>query len=252
MGRPGRTIVKKFLPDLRKDLELDFVIANGENAAGGKGITQPVATELFECGIDVLTGGNHTWSNREALKFIDEEERLLRPANYPENAGVPGRGSGVFRTNSGLKIGIINLQGRVFMTPIDCPFQRVRREVEHIRRETNIIIVDFHAEATSEKVAMGWFLDGDVSAVIGTHTHVQTADEQILPGGTAYITDAGMTGGHSGVIGVKKDIVLEGMLSRLPVRHKLATGELRLHSVIIEIDAMTGRAISIERITRKL
>jgi len=250
MGRPGRVSVRKILPGLIEELNLDFVIANGENIAGGKGITPEVAREMFQAGIDVLTGGNHSWQNREGISVLDEEARVLRPANYPTGQDVPGRGSGVYTTHEGHKIAVINLQGRIFMNPIDCPFQTVQRELDRLQGQTPIILVDFHAEATSEKIAMGWFIDGKVSALIGTHTHVITADEQILPGGTAYLTDAGMTGAHDGVIGIKRDLVLTSMLSRLPIRHKIATGDLRLNSVLVDVNPTDGKALSIKRITR--
>ena len=252
MGRPGRSVIKGLLEKVTYEHGVEFIIANGENTAGGKGITREVARELFASGIDVLTGGNHTWQNREVYHIIDEDKRILRPANYPQMAEVPGHGTGVFETSSGVIVGVINLQGRIFMPPIDCPFQKAREVAPRLRDITKVLIVDFHAEATSEKVAMGWFLDGQVSAVLGTHTHVQTADERILPGGTAYLTDAGMTGSHDGVIGVKRDIVLDGMLTRLPVRHKLSTGDLELNAVLIEIDDNSGKALSIQRIHQKL
>lgn len=252
MGRPGREAVQHLLPAIREEYGIDFAIANGENAAGGKGITDKVAAELFGYGINVLTGGNHSWQNREGFKVIQEEGRILRPANFPQGQDVPGRGAAVFQDRTGGDIGVLNLQGRIFMTPLDCPFQSALREISILCQQTKIIIVDFHAEATSEKVSMGWFLDGRVTAVIGTHTHVQTADEQILPHGTAYITDVGMTGPHDGVIGIKRDIVLESMVSRLPVRHQLAEGNIRMNGVIVTIDPETGRATDIERFSRKV
>jgi len=250
VGKPGREILNMVLPGLSEERKIDFVIANGENMAGGKGVTREVADDLFKEGVNVLTGGNHTWQNRDSYSFIEEEGRLLRPANYPEGPGIPGRGFGVFKSKLGYPVGVISLQGRIFMSPIDCPFQKVKGIVERMRLQTFIILVDFHAEATSEKIAMGWFLDGSVSAVIGTHTHVPTADEKILPKGTAYITDAGMTGSHNGVIGVRRELVIEGMLTRLPVRHKLSTGDLMLNGVLISIDPGSGKALSIERIHR--
>ena len=252
VGKPGREILTMVLPDLCRERNIDFIIANGENMAGGKGVTREVADDLFKGGVNVLTGGNHTWQNRDSYSFIEEEGRLLRPANYPVDPNIPGRGFGVFHSRPGYPVGVISLQGRIFMTPIDCPFQKVKRIVDQIRLQTFIILVDFHAEATSEKIAMGWFLDGSVSAVIGTHTHVPTADEKILPQGTAYITDAGMTGSHDGVIGIRRELVIESMLSRLPVRHKLSTGDLELNGVLISIDPGSGKALSIERIHRQL
>jgi 2',3'-cyclic-nucleotide 2'-phosphodiesterase len=252
VGRPGRKAISKILPDLRHELALDLVIANGENLAGGKGVTNKTTDEMYEYGVDVLTGGNHSWRNKEGVSCIAEMKQILRPANYPENMGIPGSGATIFDSVSGFKIGVVNILGRVFMPPMECPFQCVKKHVDILRKKTNIILVDFHAEATSEKVAMGWYLENDVSAILGTHTHVQTADERILPGGAAYITDVGMTGSHDGVIGVKKEIVLENMLKRLPVRHELSTTNLRINAVVIQIDPKTGKAQSIERINRSV
>jgi metallophosphoesterase (TIGR00282 family) len=250
-GSPGRGSVREFLTSRREEgSSWDFVIANGENLAGGKGVTRDVAEEMFSCGVDVLTGGNHTWAKKEVLKFIDGEERLLRPANYPE--GTPGRGSGIYVVNERFKVAVLNLMGRVFLQNYDCPFRYARRNLAQLREQTSIIIVDFHAEATSEKNAFGWFVDGEVSAVIGTHTHIQTADERILPGGTAYITDVGMTGPYDSVIGVKKEIIIEGFQNLLPVRHEVAKGDVHLCAVELEIDEMTGRAKSIGRIQSPL
>jgi metallophosphoesterase (TIGR00282 family) len=249
IGRPGRRVVKQYLPQRKTAGELDFVIANGENAAGGVGLTPEVAAELLSYGIDVITGGNHIWANKEVFKIIDSNERLLRPANYPVGMGVPGRGAALYTAEGGFQIAVLNLVGRVFMGNFDCPFRVGRLEVERLRHQTSIIVVDFHAEATSEKIALGWFFDGDVSAVVGTHTHVQTADERILPQGTAYITDAGMTGPFDSVIGVKKEPVIEAMQKLLPVRHVVATGDVRLCAVLIEIDPLSGRATSIKRIS---
>ena len=252
MGKPGRMVLRRILPDLCQERDIDFVIANGENMAGGKGITREAAEECFQAGVDVFTGGNHTWQNRDSYSFINEEQRVLRPANYPDDPNTPGRGFGVFQRGTGQRVGVISLQGRIFMTPIDCPFQKVKNIVNQIRPHTPVILVDFHAEATSEKIAMGWFLDGFVSALIGTHTHVPTADEKILPLGTAYITDAGMTGSHDGVIGIKRELVLESMQSRLPIKHKLSAGRLELNGVLVSIDPGTGKALSIERIHQTL
>ena len=192
VGKPGRDVIEYLLPQLTKEFSLDFVIANAENAAGGSGITASVARELFESGVNVLTSGDHIWKKREIFEIIKNEQRILRPANFP--AGAPGEGFGLYVSKGGIKVGVINIVGRVFMEPLECPFRSAMRNQELLSKETNIIIVDIHAEATSEKVALGWYLDGKVSAVIGTHTHIQTADEKILPGETAYITDAGMTG----------------------------------------------------------
>ncbi len=252
MGRPGRAAVSRFLPDLRQELALDLVIANCENAAGGKGLTADVAAEIFRAGVDVMTGGNHSWANREGTRLLEQDHRILRPANYPDVEDIPGNGWGVYETLSGYKLAVINLQGRVFMHPLECPFLAARRLVAEIRDETPLIVVDFHAEATSEKVALGWYLENDVSAVLGTHTHVMTADERILPGGAAYITDVGMTGPHDGVIGVQRDIILQRMITQMPGRHKVASGDIRLSAVHITIDPETGKARSIERIVRRM
>ncbi|MCK5139607.1 MAG: TIGR00282 family metallophosphoesterase, partial [Thermodesulfovibrionia bacterium] len=203
VGEPGRKALRQGLPKLVEKLKIDFIIANAENAAGGFGITKPIGEELFAYGIDVLTSGNHIWDKKEAITYIPQEHRLLRPANYPER--VPGKGSIVTSTDTGEKIAVLNISGRVFMRQIDCPFSVSEREIQKLKEQTGIIVVDFHGEATSEKLAFGWFLDGKVSAVIGTHTHVQTADETILPKGTAYITDVGMTGPVNSVIGIKKE-----------------------------------------------
>ena len=199
VGSPGREAIKNLLPELKKDYGLDFVIANAENAAGGSGITAKVAEELFDYGVDVLTSGDHIWKKREIFEIINQEERILRPLNFP--SGAPGRGYGVFKVKGGLKVGVINVNGRVFMDALECPFKTTRAARDELAKETNIIIVDIHAEATSEKVALGWYLDGKVSAVLGTHTHIQTAVERILPEGTAFLTDAGMTGPYDSVIG---------------------------------------------------
>jgi len=243
-GRPGRRLVRALLPELRRQHGADLVVANGENSAGGVGITADVAEEILQAGVDVLTGGNHTWHNREAYALLDGHPRLLRPANYP--AGAPGRGALTMDTSAG-RIGILNLQGRVFMGELDDPFRTADEQVESLRRETPVILVDFHAEATSEKIAMGWHLDGRVSAVIGTHTHVQTADERILPQGTAYITDVGMTGPRDGIIGMDRQSILEHFLTGLPVRFTVARGAVQLNGVALEVDG-DGRARHIERI----
>lgn len=246
VGKTGRKALREGLPDLVNKLKIDFVIANVENAAGGFGITRTVAEEIFLFGVDVFTSGNHVWDKKEAVTYITKENRLLRPANYP--ADVPGHGSIVMKTLSGEKIGILNLAGRVFMQPLDCPFKAAERELVQLQKETNIIFVDFHGEATSEKSAIGWFLDGRVSAVIGTHTHVQTADEKILPGGTAFITDAGMTGPADSIIGVKKEQIIDKFLTHIPVRFETAKGEPILSGVVVEVNPKTGKSKSIQRI----
>lgn len=246
-GRPGRQAVCKWLPQFRMEESIDLVIANGENSAGGKGITRSVFHELSDAEIDVFTGGNHSFRQREAIELVEHETTLLRPANLPP--GTPGHGMGIYDTpSSAARVAVINLLGRAFMTPVDCPYRVADELVEEARRITPNIIVDFHAEATSEKIAMAAYLDGRVSAVLGTHTHVPTADARILAGGTAAITDVGMTGPHDSVIGVETEIVLDQLIRCLPVHHRVATGDVRICAVIVEIDEATGRARSIESV----
>jgi metallophosphoesterase (TIGR00282 family) len=246
VGKAGRQAVECLLERCVADRQIDFTVANGENAAGGMGITPVIASEFLDLGIDVLTSGNHIWAKKEIIPFLDEEERLLRPANYPDR--VPGRGAGVFRLGNGKKIGILNLEGRVFMRNLECPFRVGEKEVEKLKEQTPIVLVDFHAEATSEKMALAWFLNGKVSAVVGTHTHVQTADERILSGGTAYITDVGMTGPLASVIGIRRQIALERFLTQVPLKFDVATEEIELQGVILEVDEQTGKSRSIERV----
>lgn len=250
VGRPGREMIKRFVPRYRASGRADFVIANGENSAHGKGITQETARDLLDNGVDVITLGNHTWDNRDIMKIIHDETRMVRPANYGDQPEIPGRGWGVFDVpgRPGVKIGILNLLGLVHMQPVNNAFQTARYLVPQIREHTPIIFLDFHAEATSEKIAMGWFLDGQVSCVTGTHTHVATADERVLPSGTAYMTDLGMTGGHHGVIGVKMEQVLHRFLTGLPVRHEVADEDLRMNGALVTVDIRTGRATSITRV----
>lgn len=245
VGRAGRKAVKETLTTIRQELKLDMIVANGENAAGGNGITGEIARDLFGFGVDVITSGNHIWDKKEIIPYIDREPRLLRPANYPP--GTPGKGVGVYKIN-GINVGIINLSGRVYLPSMDCPFRMADELINSICQQTNIILVDFHAEATSEKVALGWHLDGRVSAVVGTHTHIQTADERVLPGGTAYITDMGMTGPYNSVIGVKVDLVLQKFTTQMPVRFEVAEGPYQFNAVVIEVDDETGKAESIDRI----
>jgi 2',3'-cyclic-nucleotide 2'-phosphodiesterase len=247
VGRPGRDLVRLGLRPLVEHHAIDLVIANGENSAGGFGITREIGDDLLDRGVDVLTSGNHIWDKKEALDYIAAQPRLLRPANYP--AGVPGRGSFVARTASGRSAGVLNVMGRVFMLNIDDPFAVAAREVAALRERTPVVFVDFHAEATSEKIAMGWHLDGLATAVIGTHTHVQTADEQVLPGGTAYLTDVGMTGPHDGIIGVERGPAMTRFLTGMPARYETATGNPRLHAVVIDADEQTGRANGITRLS---
>jgi len=249
-GRPGRTIVKDRLPGLVREHAADLIIANGENAAAGFGITPPLAEDLFEMGIDVITTGNHVWDKREIVDYFKMADgnngvarRLLRPANYP--AGMPGYGWYEGK-KKGVPYAVINLQGRVFMAANDDPFRVAGQLLEQIKAK--IVVVDMHAEATSEKISLGWYLDGRVTAVIGTHTHVPTADERVLPGGTAYITDVGMSGPYDGVIGVQKEQIIGKFLSNMPVRFEPATGDARLSAVVIDCDETTGRARTIERV----
>jgi metallophosphoesterase (TIGR00282 family) len=246
IGKAGRQAIQGVLEKVIADHKIDFTIANGENAAGGMGITPTIAMEFLDQGVEVLTSGNHIWAKKEIVPFLDEEPRILRPANYPPK--VPGRGSGIFHSSNGQKVGVLNLEGRVFMKHLDCPFRVGEKEVELLRKETHIILVDFHAEATSEKMAMGWFLNGKVSAILGTHTHVQTSDEKILDGGTAYITDVGMTGPLASVIGIRKQIALERLLTQIPWKFDVATEEIELQGVVIEVDPKTGKSQSIQRI----
>jgi metallophosphoesterase (TIGR00282 family) len=250
-GQPGRRILKQTLPDLVEEYAPDLVLANGENAAGGFGITPALVEELLAMGIAVLTSGNHIWDKKEILPYLADhaDGRLLRPANYPGPS--PGHGLYVGSTRSEINYAVINLQGRIFMPPIDCPFQTVDKLLEQIGDEVQIRIVDMHAEATSEKLALGWYLDGRVTAVVGTHTHVPTADETVLPRGTAYITDLGMTGPYDSVIGVEKRAVIEKFLSQVPARFDVAKGDVRLSAVLIEANPENGRALSIQRIVRR-
>ena len=245
MGEPGRRAIARTLHKVVAQHAVDLVIGNGENVAGGFGITPELAHDLYEMGLSVITTGNHAWDKKEILDFFPQEPRLLRPANYPD--GVPGRGSIVVETPGGERLGVLQVMGRAFMPTLDCPFQVARREVARLKTETRAIIVDMHAEATSEKMAMGHFLDGDVAAVVGTHTHVQTADEQILPKGTAYIHDIGMTGPIHSVIGIKKEIAIEKFLTGMPRRFEVASGPAVLSAVLLELDGAVGKAISIQR-----
>jgi metallophosphoesterase (TIGR00282 family) len=250
VGRTGRNALSIRLGRLVDRHEVDLVVVNGENAAAGFGLTLDIVREFFDLGVDVITSGNHIWDKKEIFEHLDREPRLLRPANYPP--GLPGRGSGVYETSAGIPVGIINLEGRVFMNNLECPFRCADALIDDLRRQTPIILVDFHAEATSEKVAMGHYLDGRVSAVVGTHTHVQTADEQILSGGTAYLTDAGMTGSLDAVIGIRKELAIERFLTQLPVRFEVAKKDPVLCGVLFTIDEDTGRAQAVQRIFEKI
>ncbi len=245
VGKPGREILRRALPELVEQHAIDLVVANVENAAGGMGVTRDVAESIRDAGVDVMTSGNHIWDKKEALDYIELEPRLIRPANYPD---APGRGHFVARTAGGVSVGVINIMGRVFMNPLDNPFAVVEQEVAQVREEADVVLVDFHAEATSEKLAMGWHLDGRVTAVVGTHTHVQTADERILPKGTAYITDVGMTGPHESIIGVQTQAALGRFLNGMPSRFETASGDTRLNAVVITADP-SGTAPAIRRVS---
>lgn len=247
VGRPGRESCRRWLPGLIEQLKPDLVIGNGENAASGKGISRDVADELLAIGIDILTMGNHVWDNREILTFIDNEHRIVRPANYPEPC--PGVGVRVFTANNGYRIGVISLAGRVFMPPVDCPFKAVDILIDQLQGKCENIFIDFHAEATSEKIAFGYYVDGRVSAIVGTHTHVQTADARVLPGGTGYISDVGMTGPLDGVIGVVREQVIEKFITGRPARFEvMRKGRTQINAVILELNEKTGLCESIERI----
>ncbi|HSQ52153.1 MAG TPA: TIGR00282 family metallophosphoesterase [Nitrospiraceae bacterium] len=245
-GEPGRRAVARAVPKLVAQRQIDIVIGNGENAAGGFGITPELAEELFDLGLAVITTGNHAWDKKEILDYFPREPRLLRPANYP--SGVPGQGSVVVESAGGEQLGVLQLMGRAYMPTLDCPFQVAKRELAALKKRTTAVIVDMHAEATSEKMAMGHYLDGEVVAVVGTHTHVQTADDQILPKGTAYLTDIGMTGPLHSVIGVKKELAIEKFLTGMPRRFEVASGPSVFCAVLLELDARLGKALSIERI----
>lgn len=246
IGRPGRQLIRDLLPRLVDKHMIDLVIANAENAAAGFGLTPDVVSELLDLGVDVLTTGNHVWDKRDGLVCLDREPALLRPANYPP--GAPGRGVGVFRTPAGLPVAVVNLEGRVFMAGLDCPFRSIDAILEELGADQRIVFVDFHAEATSEKGALAAYLDGRVSAVVGTHTHVQTADERVLPGGTAFITDAGMSGARDSVIGIRKELSIQRFVTQMPVRYEIAKKDPVLCGVVVTIDEVTGKAQKIERV----
>jgi hypothetical protein len=245
VGNVGRKAVQSVLPQLKDTYNPDLIVANGENAAGGRGITASIARELFGMGVHGITMGNHTWDNKDIFEFIDEEPRIVRPANFPP--GTPGRGMTVLTAGS-LELAVINLQGRSFLPPIDCPFRAADALIEQARRKYRFIFVDFHAEATSEKIAMGWHLDGKASVVVGTHTHVQTNDERILPGGTAYMTDVGMVGSMDGVLGMEREAVLTKFKTQLPVRFTADRGKWQFHGVVVDLDNKTGLAQKIQKL----
>ncbi len=248
VGRPGRRAIEQLYPSIRERYSADLFIANGENAAGGSGITADIVWQLHSFGVDVITMGDHVWKQKDILRVIDEDHRLVRPANFPP--GTPGRGSTIVEVPGKGKVGVINVVGRMLMfrLPLDCPFWACERELAEISKHTNIIVVDVHAQATSEKLAFGRFLDGRVSAVVGTHTHVQTADEVILEGGTAYITDCGMTGPFHSILGREIEPVLNSFITRMPNYFRVAKEDMRLTGVILDVDANTGKARRIERI----
>ncbi len=248
VGKPGRSTLKTFLS--KRKSEYDFIIVNGENAAAGFGITEKLAEELFGWGVNVITSGNHIWDKREIYEYLSWNDEIIRPLNYPK--GVPGEGYTIKEAKNGEKVAVVSLQGRVFMPPIDCPFQRIDEVIEDIRKEAKYIIVDMHAEASSEKVALGWYLDGKVSAVFGTHTHIQTADERILHKGTGYITDAGMTGSTNGIIGMTQESIIPKFLTALPQRFEIATGNERINGLDITLNPETGMCEKMERINLKL
>lgn len=246
VGKGGRAILSEALALIKKEEGIDFVIGNGENAAGGIGITPKIAKEILGYGVDVITSGNHIWKNKDISTFINEEQRILRPANYPE--GVPGKGWGIYQSQQGESVGVLNLEGRVFMRNLECPFRTAMEALKQIKNRAHLIVVDFHAEASSEKMAMGWYLDGKASFVIGTHTHVQTADERILPCGTGYITDVGMTGPVDSVIGIKKEIAVKRFLTQMPLAFDVAQEGLEIQGAILDLDPRTGRASKINRL----
>jgi metallophosphoesterase (TIGR00282 family) len=245
-GKPGRKIIKRMLSRIQSENDIMFTIANAENAAGGKGLSREVMNELLGAGIDALTMGNHTWDNKEIYQFIDDEFRIVRPINYPGEC--PGQGYHIYQAGFNKKIAVINASGRVFLPAIDCPFQRIDETINEIKDSVDYIIVDFHAEATSEKVAMGRFLDGRVTAVLGTHTHIQTADERILPGGTGYITDLGMTGPYDSILGVDKDIIIRKFLTGRPARFEVASGPSQMEGVILKVDDENYKVRDIKRL----
>jgi len=250
VGRPGRQALARKLPEIRELNQIDFTVVNGENAASGFGVTKSVLIDLYAAGADCVTTGNHVWAQKEVESFIDNEVRLLRPDNYPP--GVPGRGTQVYETATGISVAIANLLGRVFMAPLECPFAWVDEVLPKLREQADVVLIDFHAEATSEKQAFARSCDGQASAVIGTHTHVQTADERILPGGTAFMSDAGMTGPIESIIGTEIEPILRRFRTQLPTRFKVAKGVVDVCGAIIEIDEATGRARGIERLRERL
>jgi len=246
VGKPGLEILSALLPNLKKKYRVDLCIANGENGADGKGLTEKIARHYFSIGIDVITGGNHSWNFASFRRYLDTATRVLRPLNYPD--GAPGHGSALLQIQNNIPVGVINLQGRTFMYNIDCPFRKASEEIERLKNRTPVIVIDFHAEATAEKMALAWYLDGKVSAVIGTHTHVQTADERILPRRTAYITDVGMTGPVDSVIGLDAQVAIKRFLYQVPEKYQIASSNNRLCGAVVTVDAGSGHALTIDRI----
>lgn len=249
-GEPGRRAVREVLPALIRDRQLDFVVCNGENAAGGRGLTAKICDEFFELGVDVITSGNHIWDQKDIIAYISEHPRLIRPANYP--ALQPGSGSTCVTAKNDVPVGVINVEGQLFIGRVDSPFQAVDREINQLRGKADLIIVDMHAEASSEKRAMGWHCAGRAAGVVGSHTHIPTADAEILPGGTAYISDQGMTGPYDSIIGMDKEVALKRLIGHLPRQFQVATGDVRFCGVLIDADERTGKADSIERIEIRL
>jgi len=247
VGQPGRRAIKELVPRLRNRHSLDLIIANGENAAGGSGITINTAMEILDAGVDIITTGDHVWDHKEVLGLLQQEKRVLRPINYPPR--TIGHGSTIFQADGRPPVAVVNVQGRTFMANLENPFACMQAEVKRLREITNLIFVDVHAEATSEKIALARFLDGQVSAVVGTHTHVQTADEQIFPGGTAFLCDAGFTGPHDSVLGREIEPIIKRFMTNMPQRFGVASGRVLLQGAMISIDPHTGRALSIERVS---
>lgn len=250
VGRPGRAIIKALLPKLQKENDISFTIANAENAAGGRGLTKDVKDELLGAGIDVLTMGNHVWDNKNIYSFIDDEPRLIRPANYPSDC--PGQGYHVYNAGFNKKIAVINASGRIYLPPLDCPFKTVMDILDDVCNIADYSIIDFHAEATSEKLALGYYFDGQVTAVLGTHTHIQTADERIMPGGTAYITDLGMTGPINSILGMEKEPIIEKFLNGRPARFDVAAGPAQMQGVILQLEEENNKVLGIERYSYNL
>lgn len=250
VGQPGRRAVKELLPGLRRKHSVDLVVANGENAAGGSGITVRTAEEIFSAGVDIMTSGDHLWDQKEVVDLLANEKRFVRPLNYPQ--GTPGQGSVLFQPDNRMPVAIINLQGRTFMAPLENPFHAVLAEVERWQTSTKMIFIDFHAEATSEKIALARMLDGRISALIGTHTHVQTADEQIFPGGTGFLCDGGFTGPHESVIGREIEPIIRRFVTNMPQKFEVAKGRVLLQGAVVEIDESTGKTIRLERVSEPL